>query len=232
MKEYWLSIYSDTFIWVRNEKICVYNAKNKAFLKDSFSEDLKKIVDGLQEIDNLYTVIITEEDLGSSVVDSWIKRLINADCCDWVANDGVTPKPISLKPVLKITDDMRYYKDCHSKGHNANLLSNLHRLVVYLNGSEYGNDTYARQCIYPFEQQKELDLRELCDFIVSSGTLIYLSEIIFVGCLWKHHEYGKLLEFLNQLSIKVSVYCTEQDYYHYMTEGQTPNLPEISGKDE
>lgn len=228
MKEYWLNIHPDTFIWMNNETISIYNAENGIFFKVPYSKELEKIVNDLQEVDNLYTTTITEKDLKAPAVDNWIKKLIETDCCNWVVNDGINPKAISLKPVLKLTDNLDYYKDGHHKKRNANLLSNLHRLVIYLNSSKYGSDIYARQCIYPFKQQKELNLKELCDFIVSSGSPIYLSEIIFVGCLWKHQEYDMLLNFLNQLSVKVSVYCTEQDFHNYIVQGQTPDLPKES----
>lgn len=226
MKKYWLTIHPDTFIWVKSGIICVYNAENNAFLRDFSSRELKKIIDELQEVGNLYTATITEMDLELSTVESWIRKLIENDCCDWVADDGNNQKTVSLKPVLKITDDMEYYKDCHSRGQNVNLLSNLHRLIIYLNGSEYGNDIYARQCIYPFKQQSDLDWKELYNFMVSSGIPIALSEIVFVGCFWKYKEYEKVLDFLNLLSAKVSVYCTEQDYCNYIEEREAPNLLE------
>lgn len=226
MKKYWLSLHPDTFLWVKNETLCIYNAEDGSFLKFPFSKELERVTNGLQEINNLYTITITEKDLESLVVYDWINKLIETGCCDWVADDGINQKPISLKPMLKITDNVDYYKDGHSKGRNANLLSNLHRLVVYLNESEYGNDAYTYQCIYPFKKQKELDFKELCDFIISSGIPVYLSEIAFVGCLWRYEEYESLLNFLNRLSINVTLYCTEQDYYNYTIEEDAPSLPQ------
>lgn len=226
MKKHWLSIHPDTFLWVKNGIICVYNAKDRVFFKTPSSKELEKIVYDLLEIDNLYTTTITEKELKLPIVDNWIKKLIETNCCDWVANDGNSTKPISLKPMLKVTDNMEYYRYGHDKGHNANLLSNLHRLVIHLNASKYGNDVYAQQCIYPFREQKDLDLKELCNFIISSGTPIFLSEIILVGNLWEYKGYENLLDFLNRLSIKVSIYCTEQDYHNHIAKRKPLSLPE------
>lgn len=216
MRKFWLTMHPDVFIWIRNEEICVYDAESGILLKNLFSEELKKIVDELLETDNLYTTSITEKDLEVLPIKNWIESLIANGCCDWVPDDEEHPKPVSLKPILKITDDIKYYKECHSKGQNANLLSNLHKLVIHLNGSEYGNDMYARQCPYPFKNQEGLGWEKLYGFMSSAGKSVTFSEVVFVGCPWKYADCTKLYEFVKQIPIKVSVFCTEQDYDDYM----------------
>lgn len=215
MRKYCLNIHPNTFIWIRSRVVCVYNTDNGGLLKTPCCDELVHLVEEIQKIDNLYTTTIDEELLSILAIKTWIEGLLNIQCCEFIAHDEMRALPVSLAPILKITDDLEYYEEGHRKGINESIMNNLHQLVIHLNGSKYGNNQYARQCIYPFEYFGCQKIEELCQFITSAGKPTYLSQIILVGCIWEYEGYGLLIDFLMKLSMKVFIYCTEEDYYNY-----------------
>lgn len=215
MRKYYLNVHSNTFIWIKGDTVCVYNTDNGGFLRTPCCDELRHLVNEIQEIDKLYSVIIDEELFVKPSIKTWIEGLINIQCCEFMVYDETKALPVSLAPILKITDDLEYYKEGHCKEVNESILSNLHQLVIHLNGSKYGNNQYARQCIYPYETFACQNVDELCVFITSAGKPYFLSQIVLVGCIWEYEKYGILIDFLMKLSIKVSIYCTEADYINY-----------------
>lgn len=215
MKRYWLTLFPETFIWIKGEKGIVYNARNYKKILFLNKGLLNELSTKLLLIDNLYRVDIDETYLSNSVVDEWVNQLLVTESALLMENDGKNMRPVSLMPKLKIQDSIDYYRLEHKKGTNASIMYNLHKLVFHINGSRYGHDVYRRQIIYPGTQVAEMATEDICTFIMSFGSIHFLSEISLVGCLWEYSNRVELLEYLNSLNVTTSIYCTEKDYIDY-----------------
>lgn len=220
MEKFYLNIHSDTFIWIKEGYVCIYSTNKGVFLKHVLTQDIEKITNELLCIDNLYTTIIDDKQLSDINIKEWVDSLLSIGCCTLQPCSQVGPMPISLQPILKITDNIEYYKACHSTGTNETLLTNLHRLIVHLNNSEYGDDFCATQCLFPYKKKTaELDYQALVNFILSSGSSYFISEVCLVGNVWNYSRAEELLNFLEQNNILYSISCTETDFYQNIVLG-------------
>lgn len=221
MKQYWLSLNQDTFVWTKEKRGLVYNTKNYEQLLFKNEGLLKEIVYNLQQIDNLYRITLDEISLADKQVQKWIKGLLSIQCVQLIENDGINKCPISLMPELKIQDSINYYKLKNNLKKGGDIMSNLHRLIFHLNGSEYGCNTYARQIPYPIKTDKSLSMEKIYNFINSSSEINYLHEVILIGCIWQYIEYERLITFLHSQNIPITVYYTENDFVEYSLKTET-----------
>lgn len=89
MKQYWLSLNQDTFVWTKEKRGLVYNTKNYEQLLFKNEGLLKEIVYNLQQIDNLYRITLDEISLADKQVQKWIKGLLSIQCVQLIENDGI-----------------------------------------------------------------------------------------------------------------------------------------------
>ena len=214
MKQFWLTINKDTFIWTKGEKGLIYNTETKVCERFHCTELLDKYIKELLVMENLYRILLSEEELSYEPVRIWVDKLLDTHSAV-LTEDGTGKEiPVSLVPTLKIQNDVHMYRHAQKKYKDDSVLSNCMRLVIHLNASPHGNNDYARQTICPLKGNSEtsIDMDEVKMFVHSAGTPYYLSEIILVGCVWKHERYQEMLDFLATYSMPTYIYCTEKDY--------------------
>lgn len=215
MKEYWLALHQDTFLWVKGNKGLVYNALNHRMFRFNDNEELRRLIDVLQQMDSLYRVVINERDLSNEEVRNWVNNIVQTDSGVLIENDGMNERPVSLKPELKVQDAIHTFEWEHKENVGGRIMTNLHRLVLHINGSQFGNSSYSKQIIHPEPKRNELNMEDVCRFITSFGDTSSLSQICLVGCLWQYAQYEELLAFIHSLNINVTVYCIEKDFLAY-----------------
>lgn len=215
MKQYWLIVNKDTFIWTKGEKGIIYNTLKSVAVKFLNTEALDEIITELKVMENLYRILLTEEQLDDKDIHAFVEKLLTIHSAVLMENKKGKDIPVSLVPILKVQNDALHYKYAPKKHKDENILSNCMRLVIHLNGSLYGNDVYAKQTISPFKGNNQICLKELSKFIFSAGTPFFLSEIILVGCIWKHESAQEIINLFAGLPIPTYIYCTEQDYKEY-----------------
>lgn len=210
MKEYWFAIYSYCFLWTKGKEGLVYNARNGKKIKFFNEGIVAEVTEQLGIKENLYCTFLSDELLEDAPLKDWIQEICRKECGTLVINDGVNTRPLSLPPVLKVQDGVDYYKWEHTQGIDGNVIENLHRLVFYLNGSEWGNNEYSKQFLYPVEQGGVLSQEAIRRFANNSRLSPFLSEIGLVGNPFAVEKLDELIEFL-QTICPVRVYCTWQD---------------------
>ncbi|WP_106831607.1 TIGR04150 pseudo-rSAM protein [Parabacteroides pacaensis] len=215
MKNYWLILNPDTFIWVKAKEGLVYNTKNYKLVHFNNEGLIEKLVEELLQIDNLYAVTLDNLQLSNQIIRKWVDDLLAIECASLIEDNGITSRPVSLKPQLKVQDSIEYYKTKHRKKSGIQILSNLHTLIFHINGSKFGNEIYQRQIIYPGVDKKELSLRDIRNFIMSYEDFYLLPKITLVGCLWQYSDAASLLSFLKSLDITISIYCTKTDFINH-----------------
>lgn len=216
MKEYWLVLHPDTFLWIKGNKGLVYNSRNYEMFHFENDDLLGKLIDELLKLESLYRVTINDQDLSTETVKNWVNGLLQTDSAILIENDGSNERPVSLKPELRVQDTIVSYKSDHNQSVGGRIMTNLHQLTFHINGSHYGNSFYSRQIIYPQPEGEEMKLEDICRFITSFGdTSFFLPHIALVGCLWQYSANNDLLAFLHSLKVNVTVYCTEHDFLKY-----------------
>lgn len=216
MKEYWLALHPDTFLWVKDSKGLVYNSRNYQMFHFENNNILSNLIDELLRLESLYRVTINDDDLSTEIVKNWVNGLLRTDSAILIENNGSNERPVSLKSELRVQDTIVSYKRDHIEGVGGRIMNNLQQLVFHINGSHYGNSFYSKQIIYPRPEEEDVKLEDILSFITSFGdTSFFLSHIVLVGCLWQYSAYNDLLAFLHSLKVEVTIYSAEHDYLKY-----------------
>ena len=215
MKQYWLILYPDTFLWTKNEKGLLYNTVTFAKLPFENKGELAKITETLLEIDNLYRATLSDTLLEIEEVKAWVDQVIATNSGALVIDDGVNKRPVSLKPKLKVQDGLEYYKWEHSRGIDGNVIQNLHQLIFHINGSKKGNTEYAKQFIYPTETVCSLDKEMLMQFIRNARKSDFLTEIALVGDIANYPDFCELTDLIKTLNYAITLYCIDSDFLAY-----------------
>jgi len=214
MKRYWLTINKETFIWTKGTYGLMYNTDNYKSATFERSVLLDKLITELNTMESLYRILLDEDQLSDKYVYAFVNKLLSSQSAVLTDVASGEKAPISLTPILKIQNDVNLYKYGQKRHKDESVISNCSRLIIHLNTSLYGNNDYAKQTQYPFEKNPSFNLNteDIKQFVYSAGTPFYLAEIILVGCVWKHEEYQKILDFFAAFSLPMFVYCTEKDY--------------------
>lgn len=217
MSDRWFVLYPDTFLWIKKDKGLVYNSSNHAMIVFANCGKSAIIVKTLLNIESLYRVLLTEDILQDPEVYRWINEAVDKKCGNIVFGNTFNNLPVSLKPVLKIQDDVDYYKWMHKQGIDGNIIQNLHHLIFYINGSEFGNELYGKQTVYPEPSGLTLDTEKICRFVMNARASSFLSDISLVGDPLKIPE---LLETVNKLQniCPVTIYITIQDFVNELSQ--------------
>lgn len=210
MKKYWFTLYPDTFLWIKENVGFIYNANNYSKIRFLNEGQVAEITKLLLDITNLYCVEVTECLLEDEDVNAWIHKIIRFGCGSLIENMAMAQRPLSLPPILKLQDDAEYYKWEHKQNIDGNVIHNLHNLVFYINGSEYGNDLYSKQILYPIKSEQLLDREDICWFTTNSKYSSYLSEVLIVGNPFKVPYWADMICELKK-TCAVTLYITIQD---------------------
>jgi pseudo-rSAM protein len=161
MKKYWLTLRPYTFLWIKEDKCFIYQSiNNKKSLILLKNEKIKDISHQLLITTNLYTVELSDENLKDKEFKRWIDAIINIDAGYITINDGLNKKPVSLKPILKIQNNVDVYISQHNSGINGDIIHNLHEITFYINRSDYGSNSWYWQTIFPLKECDELDKKK------------------------------------------------------------------------
>lgn len=217
MKNNWLTLYGDTFLWLKDNTGLIYNAANKAKLIFHLSDKIEIICHQFLEINNLYTIELTEEAIRDDEINQWIHSLISIQAGYLSLHIEFDKRPVSLSPILKVQDDKEYYEEQHKLGFKGKILQNIHELTFYINGSQYGNDECFKQTIYPVKSRYILNSSTICSFIKNSRT-IFLSNINLVGNLFSYSDSERLISYISNLSVQTTIYMLINDFLNNVQE--------------
>lgn len=137
-----LTLYSDTFLWIKNLQGLLYNAANGNSYKFALTQRLKSLCSKLLDYDNLYSIAIDETDEN---LNDFIKKVAAGGF--GILEDDATNR-ISLPPLLNIQRDYERLKTDESRSIGDSLLTYFSTLEVQL-GGEYSGTDYHKQIIFP-----------------------------------------------------------------------------------
>lgn len=225
MKQTWITIFPDTFIWIRGTIGLIYNSKKQNEFRFTLNNRIEQICKELFLPENLYSTIVTEEDLDDNEVGWWIHCITNKIEGGYLTSFD-EQRPVSFKPILKINNNIEYYIWNHQRGTGGETLHNIHELIFYINKSEFGNNFYFRQTKFPLKNCLELDIESIL-FFIQSCLNPYLMNIELVGNIFTYSNYTKLINEITNLGIGCSINITLLDFL-----AQIENLNSIQISDQ
>jgi len=210
MGNIWFTLYADTFLWLKCDIGLVYNTESKKNLIFSLTTGIEKICDQLLKTENLYTTVLTNDDINDTIIHQWIHSLIGIQAGYLTYNKEFEKRPVSLKPILKVQDKKDHYVWQHTHGHRGEVLQNLHDLTFYINGSMYGNNEYFKQYLSPLKDRQMLDSSNIRSFIRNSQNP-FLSNINLVGNLFSFPDFEQFIINISDFSIQCTIHIMIQD---------------------
>lgn len=218
MEKYWLTLNPDTFLWIKQREGFIYNTVNYQNVNFVSTPLLDELFVELLDIDNLYRIELSDETLKQAEVGSLVDKIVKTASGSITLNDGINRRPVSMKPVLKIQDDIKYYQWERNQGIDGNVIHNLHQMVFYINGSDFGEDFYFKQTLFPLREKNRLDKDKIVKFSFNARKSPFLSVIALVGNIWEYPDYDLLLNELRSLERQIEIYVTEEDALLHSTE--------------
>lgn len=156
---YWLKLEKDTFVWVNNDSVLLYNAESgQHFLCGIDSPETESIVHTLADPYKLGCLKIDESQLGKN--GNIIEWIIKLKLGQIIQSDI---PPVSYPPVLNLQCDSFRMVDDNIRD---DLYQNtyLKEIVIYLTGSLSAN-AIAKQVIYPLEGDSFMPLSSIITFL-------------------------------------------------------------------
>ncbi len=171
----------DTFIWTNGSHGIAYNSCTRTGYRFENTMSISEYIDIIQRPESLYSAIVpaSVDKEAHTDLQLFINRLVKEGMAKIVADKEDIP--LSLKPILKIQDDVSYYRWLNGQGIDGVVINNLHKIVVNL-GSCNGSNLFACQSPFPIHDDVSiLNAIKIKQFIKDSAQSSFLSEINIIG---------------------------------------------------
>lgn len=220
MEKQWITLYPDTFLWIKENEGIIYNSKKSGGFHFHINDRIEEMCDKLLNPDSLYT---TDFESGDEEVQKWIDSITKIYA--GYLTSGTEKRPVSFKPILKVLNDVDYYLWEHKQGFGGDLMLNIHELTFYLNKTGTGNDTWFRQAMFPLKSCSQLEMENIISFIRYSKNP-FLSNINLVGNIFLYPDYKKLIAEIANLSVNFTIQITIQDFTDHNRDIKSIQLPD------
>lgn len=209
MGKYILNINEYTFIWRKNNIGLVYNTKNYKSFTFSNQGLVKSVCDKLDILDNLYTVIVDHTYSADKLFKEWINNLTSINSASLSLYIDEENKSVSLKPVLRIQNDI---ESIIGKKSYREIIDCLYELTIHLSGLDielYKND-YFKQFPYPTSNKSILNYHDLSRFLryIPNKKNVCLN---FIGDFISYPNIEKIIDTLNARDNNVNFYFILDD---------------------
>jgi len=195
MKKFWLSLFPDTFLWIKENKGIIYNSKNFKYYIFHRSDEVNKLCDTLTELESLYTVEISEPLLHNQHVGQWVNQITNIEAGCLIEQNGYNKKLTSFYPVLSIQNGIDQIIWEHKLNIGGKIIENLYELIFYINGSSHGSDQYFRQTYYPINFDISVNFN-LIELFINQCNNKMLNKITFIGDILKYKNFRQLQDWI------------------------------------
>ena len=151
---YWLTIEPYVFIFKGKDEYILFNTLSKNVIDVDTGKDssVVKLLEKLRNIDNLYSIELSEHHIEDSRIQNFISHLRNGFFGDIIPKSLFNIKPVTIPPIVRIDNSIQNInKYVELQKHNT-YLGFLHELTVYLDGYCTFNckfcDQYYKQFIF------------------------------------------------------------------------------------
>lgn len=174
-----LILFPDVFIWEDSNRCVVYNSIERKGIIVQLDSRLSDLIDHLQNPDSLYSIVLSDPQSRTKQIETFLSYILdsNSGC---IVDDSPDLR-LSLKPILRIQDDATYYKWQLRQGITEDAVNNLHSVILNV-GSDYGDDLFAKQTLYPVKNFGEnIDISRVLDFFNRARYSEFLYDFSIVG---------------------------------------------------
>jgi pseudo-rSAM protein len=227
MKKYWLTLFPETFLWEKKDKILIYNTNTQIPTEIKCSPEIKNICQELHRPENLYTVEIEQNQLANSLFNKFIQQVKKTKSGVLIEKDGINQKPISYAPIFKLQQGIEQLKWEDKLGIGGITINNLHEITLHVNGSKNGSNSFFKQIHYPVKAPEILDVDSIKTFIsgCKGGNL---HKINIVGNVSAYPDFNLLLDWLLLSSIHdIEIYVLQNDFVsegNFLKKWSTKNI--------
>lgn len=210
IQKYWLVLYSYSFLWKEKDQGIIYNSKNFKSITFSITENINKLLMLLSNIDNLYSVEITQLDIIESDMQNLITQILSIKAGKLVKQEPNKIKPISFFPLLKIETDYNQIIREINENEYINFLSYLSEVTFYINGSANGNNKYYKQIPWPLKSKDSLSIETIKKYInlLSNRENIIIN---IIGDIFNYKDYKTLINIIKKKSLHVKLMILDKD---------------------
>ena len=132
MKKKWFHLKSDIFLWQKSKNGLIYNSKNKFCFPFSITDKLEGIISELLNIDNLYSILVSQDILDNDSAKDFTKKIQDSDSGIITLNAIEQIKPIFLPPKLNLQSDLERLKKDDELSVGNNILTYLNHVNLQL----------------------------------------------------------------------------------------------------
>ncbi|MDR2126768.1 MAG: TIGR04150 pseudo-rSAM protein [Prevotellaceae bacterium] len=196
-----LTIYSDTFIWIKKPKGLIYNSQNGHYLLFQPTSEIESICKYLNNFDNLYSIIFDDETLNSETQ----KFMQNIEERHLGILTNVEANIVSLPPLLNILNAVEKLKADKSRSESENILKYFSALTVYT-GGKCANTNYYKQTFYPCNSNEVLTSETIINFLDNIQSQYLNSINIVFSDILNYSDAQVLIDYLESLQIPTTIY--------------------------
>ena len=214
MREYWLLLDSYVFLWRNASKAIIYNSlSGKGFVFENTNE-LKRIIERLDDKANLYCVVVNESDLQNASVREFVDAVRENYCGDIFDKSLFPQKPLVVIPDLHV--DNEKFRSDETAQFNVNVYKwyvekNLLELTIYLTGHcpLDCNDcnTACKQIKWCHKNEVVLPKETLFKLLNQIRYTSVFEVKFFGGDIFQYPYWDVLIEELKSYQFKKSFYC-------------------------
>ena len=210
MKKYWLVLFPDTFLWIKENKGIIYNSKKFKHFIFSSSQTIHELCNTLSDLDNLYSVEISETMLENENIKKWVNHITSIEAGCFIEQNGIDKKIISYYPILSVQNGFDRIKWEHELNIGGKIINNLNELVFYVNGSIHGSDEIFRQKHYPIKLDKSLEINLIKSFVNQCKNEM-LTQITFIGDMVNYKSFELLRDWCLSNNQNVEIIMLAED---------------------
>ena len=110
--EYWFVLKQSVFVWRKGNECYFYDSVS--FIGQHFTlenPDTIRFVESISNIDNLYSLLLKQEELKMSGIQFIVKKLVSLGLAKLINKCEISERPIQLPPVLNLQPDVHRLMD-------------------------------------------------------------------------------------------------------------------------
>lgn len=211
-----LVLKQNVFTWSVGKLYMIYNCSNGRHHIGEVSPPIVAFINEINELSSLYRVKLPDF-WQNSPISSIVSSVLLTDSGDIYNCDSIVDCPVSIKPVLKVQNNLSYVNKCLDI--NA-VIETIQCITIHLGGVTdipFYKEEINRQILYPIPSKNRIDissLKKLIDIIPSSESLLIrllefkLDDMDFVEWLF-YRGYNVVIVTL----VKQSTVCSTIERY-------------------
>ena len=214
MKEYWLLLESYVFLWSNASETLIYNSLSGKGLEFKNTNELKLIIEQLEDKVNLYCTGINDLDLQNASIREFVDAVRENYCGDIFDKSLFTQKPIVVIPDLHVDNEKLRSDETAQFDVNAYkwyVEKNLLELTIYLTGDCTLKckdcDTACKQIKWCHKNEAFLPKKTLFELLNQIRYTSVFEVKFFGGNIFQYPYLDELINELKGYRIKKSFYC-------------------------